>query len=84
MKKKNLKDIISNACGFILTVSGAIIAASSAGVAIPAVVLTYAIVGGTISGGVIAWLTGKPLDLKKDEKLVDKTAEQINESLKKD
>lgn len=72
MKKKNLKDVVSNICGIVLAVSGAILTASTAGAALPAVLVTYASVGATVSGAVLAYLTGKNTDLSK------KSDEQVN------
>ena len=72
MKKKNWKDIISNVCGAVLAISGGILTASTAGAALPAVLITYATVGATISGAVLAYLTGKNPDLSK------KTNEQVS------
>jgi hypothetical protein len=73
---ENLKDRISTICGIILLISGCILTVSTAGVALPVVVTTYATLGASISGGVLAYLTGKNPDGST------KTASQINEQLK--
>ena len=62
--KKNLKDKVTNVCGLIVLIAGSILALPTAGITIPAVVITGAAIGMTVSGSVVAWLTGKAADGK--------------------
>lgn len=59
MKKGNLKDKVSTVCGILLVVSGALLSVVTAGVALPAVVVTGATLTASLSGGILAYLTGK-------------------------
>ncbi len=68
---KNLKDKISTVCGIVLLISGCILSVTTAGVALPVVVVTSATLGASISGGLLAYLTGKNPDGST------KTVEQI-------
>lgn len=56
---QEFKDKLTNYCGLVLAVCGAIIAVATAGVALPAWLLTVATVLGSISGALIGWATGK-------------------------
>lgn len=69
----NLKDTLSTVFGLLAVVCGAIVSVATAGVALPAVVVTIATVGGAISVGIIGWLTGKTPsgDKKTPEQIVD-------------
>ena len=62
--KKNLKDKISDICGVIVLIAGSILALPTAGLSLPASVITAATVSLTISGSIVAYLTGKTADGK--------------------
>lgn len=57
--KARTKDKISNIAGFTLAVSGALAGVGAAGVTLPQPVLTACIITATVSGAIVAWLTGK-------------------------
>ena len=59
-----MKDKVTNVCGLLMAIGGAIIALATGGVAIPAIVVTVATVTTGISGGIIGYFTGKPNDPK--------------------
>lgn len=54
-----LKDKLTNYCGLVLLIAGAIVGVASAGVALPASILTIATVAAAVAGSVIGWATGK-------------------------
>lgn len=56
---KNLKDKATNVCGIVLFACGIVATLVTAGVALPAVVITGATAGAAVAGSVIAYLTGK-------------------------
>lgn len=62
--KKTKKDRYSNIAGFVIALSGAIIAAAHAGVEIPTQIEKGAIFTGIIATAMIGWLTGKGPDGK--------------------
>lgn len=62
--KKTKKDKYSNAAGFVIALSGAIIAAAQAGVEIPTQIEKGAIFAGILATAIVAWLTGKGPDGK--------------------
>lgn len=55
----NLKDKVSNVCGFVFAIAGIILTLPTMGIVLPAVIITVATASVTVSGGVIAYLTGK-------------------------
>lgn len=55
----NLKNTLSTVFGLLAVVCGAVVSVATAGVALPALVVTIATVGGAVSVGIIGWLTGK-------------------------
>lgn len=59
---KNLKDRITNWAGLVVLIAGTILALPTAGVTIPAVVLTSSTISLTFAVGLVAWLTGKAAD----------------------
>lgn len=57
----NLKDTITNICGLVLTIGGAVLAANVSGqIALPATVTGILGLVVTIAGAIVAWYTGKP------------------------
>jgi len=58
----NIKDTLTSIAGACLLLSGAVLGASQYGIVLPSVVLGIAGSVATISGGVIAYLTGKNPD----------------------
>ena len=54
-----LKDKITNICGIILAIVGAIEVLKTQGIELPAVVATIEIIAGTLATAAIAYLTGK-------------------------
>ena len=56
---RKFKNTLSNYAGLALAVSGAMGGIGAAGVELPHGVTTACIVMATISGAVVAWLTGK-------------------------
>ena len=70
--KQNVKDKLTNICGIVLLVCGSVLATATAGVALPVAVVTYATVGATVSGSIIAYLTGKnPNGTSKSANVID-------------
>lgn len=59
-----MKDKVSNICGLIFAVCGAIAGAGAAGIHIPAELMTAAVLGASVSGAIIGYLTGKPNEIK--------------------
>lgn len=70
---KDLKNKATNVAGILLLIAGAIASIATAGVALPAVVVTVGTVSGTLGAGIIAYFTGKNPDGTK------KTENQLNE-----
>lgn len=58
---QKIKDTLSNVCGALLAVSGAVIALQQQGVALPPGVVTGATITAALAGAIVAWLTGKPV-----------------------
>lgn len=70
MKKiKDFKNKATNIAGIMVLVAGVVASIATAGIALPAVVLTTATILGTTGLSVIAYLTGKNGDgsVKKNE-----------------
>jgi len=61
---KNFKDKVSNVCGLVVVIAGALLALPASGIVLPAAVITGATVGLTVAGSIVAWLTGKTMDGK--------------------
>jgi hypothetical protein len=61
---KNFKDKITNVCGVIVVIAGSILALPTAGIILPAAVITGATVGLTVAGSIVAYLTGKTAEGK--------------------
>lgn len=73
MNQKNIKDKLSDICGVLLVISGCVLSVATAGVMIPVQIVTVATVAASVSGGVIAYLTGKnPDGTKKTQEQIDK------------
>lgn len=67
MKKTNFKDKATNVCGLIVFIAGTILALPTAGVTLPAVIVTASTVSLTVAGSIVAYLTGKTGDGKPKE-----------------
>lgn len=56
---RNLKDKLSTICGIILAAAGIVLTLATGGLSLPPGVVTTATALAAISGGIIAYLTGK-------------------------
>lgn len=72
---KNFKDKATNVCGIVLFLAGIVATLVTAGVALPAVVITGATASAAVAGSVIAYLTGKDATgaVKTEEKVKEST-----------
>lgn len=61
----NLKNTITNICGILIVLSGAIVTAVQAGSLefLPSWVSPLMTLIGVVCGGLVAWATGKPANL---------------------
>ena len=59
MIPKNIKDVLSTICGWVLLVCGAILGATLQGIVMPPIVLTIAAGAASVAGLIVGILTGK-------------------------
>lgn len=63
-----MKDKITNICGLLLALSGAVLTMQQSGVVLPPAVITASMAVGAIAAALIAYFTGKSHDGKKVDK----------------
>lgn len=73
---KNLKDTVTTICGILIALSGAVYAATQAGVILPPSIVQGAVLIGIVATSVLAYFTGKNPNGTK------KSAEQITDQMK--
>ncbi len=58
----NLKDTITNICGLVLTIGGAVLAANVSGqITLPPTIVGLLGIVVTVAGALVAYYTGKPV-----------------------
>jgi len=61
---KDFKNKISNVCGLIAVIAGSILTLPTMGIVLPVAVVAISTISLSISGGIVAYLTGKTADGK--------------------
>jgi len=69
----NVKDVLSNICGFLFAISSGLVTANVSGLDMPTYIVPVSGVVMATSGAVIGWLTGKAPNAAK------KTDDQLSE-----
>lgn len=55
-----MKNTVTNICGIVVAISGAILSLQPLGIVLPEVVVTGAVICGAVATGIIGYFTGKP------------------------
>lgn len=79
MFTSNIKDTVTTICGILFVIGGAIASVATAGIALPAWLVSGSIVVATVSASIVAFLTGKNPNgtTKSEAQVVTQNAQQV-------